>query len=83
MSTKAFDKIAEGLIDAIAIAKGKVDPAAYQVHVPARFGQSEPAKSGKAEHLSKSEPVERPPHPDPLPASGEREKRAPTHSLAT
>jgi hypothetical protein len=58
MSTKAFDKIAEGLIDAIAIAKGKADPATYRVHVPARLGQSEPAKSGRAEDLSKSELVD-------------------------
>ena len=35
MSKKAFDKIASGLADAIAIAKGKADPATYRVHVPA------------------------------------------------
>jgi putative transcriptional regulator len=35
MSKKAFDKIAAGLTDAIAIAKGEADPAAYRVHVPA------------------------------------------------
>jgi putative transcriptional regulator len=35
MSKKAFDKIATGLADAIAIAKGEADPAAYRVHVPA------------------------------------------------
>jgi putative transcriptional regulator len=34
MSKKAFDKIAEGLTDAIAIAKGEADPVTYQVHVP-------------------------------------------------
>ncbi len=36
MSKKsAFDKIAEGLTDAIAIAQGKADPATYRVHAPA------------------------------------------------
>jgi putative transcriptional regulator len=36
MSKKnAFDKIAAGLSDAIAIAKGKADPKSYQVHAPA------------------------------------------------
>ena len=36
MSKKnAFDKIAAGLTDAIAIAKGKADPKSYRVHVPA------------------------------------------------
>jgi DNA-binding transcriptional regulator YiaG len=35
MSKKAFDKIAAGLVDAIAIAKGEADPAAYRLHVPA------------------------------------------------
>jgi hypothetical protein len=35
MSKKAFEKIAEGLTDAIAIAKGEADPASYQVHAPA------------------------------------------------
>jgi len=47
MSTKAFDKIAEGLIDAIAIAKGKADPATYQVHAPGRLGQSEPVEPAR------------------------------------
>ena len=37
MSKKAFDKIAAGLKDAIAIAKGEVDPATYRVHVPAEI----------------------------------------------
>jgi len=35
MSKKAFDKIAAGLTDAIAIAKGDADPTTYRVHVPA------------------------------------------------
>jgi putative transcriptional regulator len=35
MGKKAFDKIAAGLADAIAIAKGEADPATYGVHVPA------------------------------------------------
>jgi putative transcriptional regulator len=35
MRKKAFDKIAAGLADAIAIAKGEADPSAYRVHVPA------------------------------------------------
>jgi hypothetical protein len=35
MSKKAFDMIAAGLDDAIAIAKGEADPAAYRVHAPA------------------------------------------------
>src|SRR5882672_39076 len=35
MSKKAFDKIAAGLADAVAIAKGEADPATYRVHVPA------------------------------------------------
>jgi putative transcriptional regulator len=34
MSKKAFDKIAAGLNDAIAIARGKANPATYRVHVP-------------------------------------------------
>jgi putative transcriptional regulator len=34
MSKKAFNKIADGLKDAIAIAKGEADPASYRVHVP-------------------------------------------------
>lgn len=32
--TKAFDKIMDGLNDALAIAEGKADPASYRVHVP-------------------------------------------------
>ena len=35
MSKKAFDSIAEGLSDAIAIAKGEADPATCRVHAPA------------------------------------------------
>ena len=34
MSKKAFDKIAEGLTSAIAIARGEADPKTYRVHVP-------------------------------------------------
>jgi putative transcriptional regulator len=34
MTKRAFDKIATGLKDAIAIAEGKADPATYRVHVP-------------------------------------------------
>ena len=34
MSKKAFEKIASGLADAIAVAKGEADPATYRVHVP-------------------------------------------------
>lgn len=32
--TKAFDKIMDGLTDALAIAEGAADPATYRVHVP-------------------------------------------------
>jgi putative transcriptional regulator len=35
MSKKAFDKIAAGLTDAIAISKGEADPSTYRVHAPA------------------------------------------------
>src|SRR5262249_22905152 len=35
MSKKAFEKIAAGLTDAIAVVKGEADPATYRVHVPA------------------------------------------------
>jgi putative transcriptional regulator len=35
MSKKAFDKIAAGLNDAVAIARGEADPKTYRVHVPA------------------------------------------------
>jgi putative transcriptional regulator len=35
MTKKAFDMIAAGLEDAIAIAKGEADPATYRVHAPA------------------------------------------------
>jgi putative transcriptional regulator len=34
MSRKAFEKIAEGLTEAIAIARGEADPASYNVHAP-------------------------------------------------
>jgi putative transcriptional regulator len=34
MTKRAFDTIAAGLKDAIAIAEGKADPATYRVHVP-------------------------------------------------
>jgi putative transcriptional regulator len=34
MSRKAFNKIAKGLNEAIAIARGKADPSTYRVHVP-------------------------------------------------
>lgn len=34
MSKRAFDKIMAGLTDAVAIAEGRADPAAYRVHVP-------------------------------------------------
>lgn len=34
MTKRAFDKIAAGLRDAIAIAKGEADPSTYRVHVP-------------------------------------------------
>ncbi len=37
MSKKAFDQIAAGLKEAIAIAEGKADPATYRVHVPAEI----------------------------------------------
>ena len=36
MSKRAFDKIAGGLNDAIAIAEGRADPQTYRVHVPAK-----------------------------------------------
>ncbi|HEY3812619.1 MAG TPA: hypothetical protein VGL66_05300 [Caulobacteraceae bacterium] len=32
--SKAFNKIAAGLTDAIAIAEGRADPKTYRVHVP-------------------------------------------------
>src|ERR1700730_6790712 len=35
MSKKAFDKIAMGLKEAIAIARGEADRGSYRVHVPA------------------------------------------------
>jgi putative transcriptional regulator len=36
MTKRAFDKIAAGLQDAIAIQRGEVDPATYRVHVPSK-----------------------------------------------
>jgi len=35
MTKKNFDRIMEGLNDAVAIAEGQADPATYRVHVPA------------------------------------------------
>jgi putative transcriptional regulator len=35
MTKRAFDKIAAGLNDAVAIVEGRADPAAYRAHVPA------------------------------------------------
>ena len=35
MSKKAFGKIAAGLKDSIAIARGSADPSTFKVHVPA------------------------------------------------
>jgi putative transcriptional regulator len=35
VSKKAFEQIAAGLADAIAIAKGEADPATYRIHAPA------------------------------------------------
>ena len=35
MSKRAFDKIAAGLTEAVAISKGEADPSTYRVHVPA------------------------------------------------
>ena len=35
MTRKAFDKIAAGLTEAVAISKGEADPSTYRVHVPA------------------------------------------------
>lgn len=37
MSKKAFDKMAQGLSDAIAFAKGEADLAEYRIHVPAQI----------------------------------------------
>ena len=34
MSKQAFEKIAAGLKDAIAITRGESDPATYRLHVP-------------------------------------------------
>jgi putative transcriptional regulator len=45
MSKKAFEKIAAGLTDAIAIAKGEADPAAYRTRVPADVDVAKTRKS--------------------------------------
>src|SRR6266704_623086 len=37
MSKKAYDKIAAGLHDAIAIARGEADPSTYRIHVPSKL----------------------------------------------
>jgi len=37
MTKRAFDKIRDGLEDAIGIARGEADPASYRVHVPAEI----------------------------------------------
>ena len=37
MTKRAFHKIAKGLREAIAISKGKADPATYRVHIPAEI----------------------------------------------
>jgi putative transcriptional regulator len=37
MSKRAFDKIAAGLNDAIAIARGNAAPGSYRIHVPAEI----------------------------------------------
>lgn len=34
MSKRAFEKIAEGLEEAIAFARGELDPSSYRVHIP-------------------------------------------------
>jgi putative transcriptional regulator len=34
MSKKAFEKIAAGLNDAVAVARGRANPSTYRVHVP-------------------------------------------------
>jgi putative transcriptional regulator len=45
MSKKAFEKIAAGLTDAVAIAKGEADPATYRVHVSADVNVAKIRKS--------------------------------------
>lgn len=37
MTKKAFESIAAGLKDAVAISAGQADPASYRVHVPAEI----------------------------------------------
>ena len=34
MTKRAFDKIMEGLQDAVAIVEGRADPTTYRVHIP-------------------------------------------------
>src|SRR5215471_8739741 len=47
------------------------------------YGEVDRAKRGRVRGpLRESEPVERPPHPIPLPASGEREQPAAPHAIA-
>jgi hypothetical protein len=52
-------------------------PARLATPLPARGERSDHITDGirVRGHLRESELVETPPHPDPLPASGEREKR--------
>ena len=37
MSKKAYNQIAEGLREAVAIMRGKADPSTYRVHIPAEI----------------------------------------------
>ncbi len=37
MTRKAFEKIAAGLTDAIAIARGEADPSTFRVHLPSEI----------------------------------------------
>lgn len=37
MTKRAFDKIAEGMKEAVAFARGELDPSACRVHVPAEI----------------------------------------------
>jgi hypothetical protein len=48
MSRKAFEKIAAGLTEALAIAKGEADPATYRVHAPADKKSAPNLKSVRA-----------------------------------
>lgn len=47
MSKRVFDEIAEGLREAIAIAKDEADPATYRLHVPASLDVREIRKTTK------------------------------------